>query len=70
MRDAYVAATGAVGQPLRVFSTRPMRTANPVETFDTSVDGASGYTCPNGTYALSLCGEVPTCTVFESAACQ
>ena len=71
MRDAYVAALAAPGQPLRVFSTEPMRTASPVESFDTSVDGTSGYSCPTAQHALNLCGGgAPTCTLLESAACQ
>ncbi len=69
MRTAYNAALAAPGQPLRVFSTRPMRTADPSETFDTSLNGSSGYTCPDGA-ALNLCGTAPSCTVFQTASCQ
>ena len=54
MRTTYLAAIAEPGQPKRVFSTQPLRTANPVESFDTSVDGTSGYTCPTPQLAPGL----------------
>ncbi len=67
MRDTYVAAKSAENQPKLVFSTRNLR--NSELTFDSSIDGASGYSCPED-FALDRCGsEVPTCVRRDETEC-
>lgn len=71
MREAYVATLAEEGLPKLVFSTRPLRNNPGSLVFDTSVDGSSGYSCPDG-YALDRCStkdEVPTCVQREEADC-
>lgn len=50
-----------------MFSTRDLRGTD--AQFDSSLNGGTGYTCPDG-YALSLCSLPALCVDIDEVACQ